>query len=201
MTNTHHELPRIFFARHGETQWSKSHRHTGLTDIPLTERGEDNARRLGKSLAGIHFSAVYSSPLKRAWRTCELAGFGANARVDNNLVEWDYGEYEGRTSDEIRQQHPRWDVFLDGCPGGESLAQMSKRADQVVTRLRDAEGDVLLFSHGHFLRVFAARWLNLEPVVGRCLYLNTAALSVVGFEHGREDPVIRLWNDDSHVAK
>lgn len=201
MSTTPPELPCIFVARHGETQWSKSHRHTGLTDLPLTERGEDNARRLGNSLAGVHFAAVFSSPLKRAWHTCELAGFGASAGVDNNLVEWDYGEYEGKTTGEIRQRRPHWDVFRDGCPGGESIAQISERADRVVTRLRDAEGNVLLFSHSHFLRVFAARWLNLEPVAGRCFYLSTAALSVVGFEHGRDEPVIRLWNDEGHLAK
>lgn len=200
MTNTQQELPRIYLARHGETQWSKSHQHTGLTDIPLTERGENNARRLGESLQDAHFAVVFSSPLKRAWRTCELSGFGAHARADNDLVEWNYGDYEGKTTDEIQQQHPGWDVFRDGCPGGESVGQVSERADRVVSRLRNAEGDVLLFSHGHFLRVFAARWLKLDSVAGRCFYLSTAALSVVGFEHGVDDPVIRLWNDDSHVV-
>ncbi|MGD8568505.1 MAG: histidine phosphatase family protein [Gammaproteobacteria bacterium] len=201
MSNTERQLARIFLARHGETQWSKSHQHTGLTDIPLTERGEKNARRLGEALQGADFTAVFSSPLKRAWRTCELAGFGAVAEADHDLVEWDYGDYEGQTTDEIQQQRPRWDVFRDGCPGGESVQQISSRANRVVARLRDTEGDVLLFSHGHFLRVFAARWLDLDPDAGRYFYLSTAALSIVGFEHGRHDPVIRLWNDNSHVIR
>ncbi len=193
-------LPRIYLARHGETAWSLSGQHTGLTDIPLTPRGEDNARRLGPRLAGLSFARVFTSPLRRARRTCELAGFGERAEVDPDLVEWNYGDYEGKKTSEIRQVRPDWQLFRDGCPGGESVAQIGARADRVIARLRAAAGDVLVFSSGHFLRVLAARWLGLDAGLGRCFYLGTAALSVLGCEHGPEEPVLRLWNDDHHVV-
>src|SRR5262245_7572011 len=157
------ELPVIYLARHGETAWSLSGQHTGLTDLPLTERGEQNARSLGQRLVGLDFGQVFTSPLRRAARTCELAGFGAVAEVEHDLLEWDYGEYEGRRTAEIHAERPDWQLFRDGCPGGESPEQVGARADRVLSRLRSTHGNLLLFSSGHFLRVFAARWLGLEP--------------------------------------
>ncbi|HTO48950.1 MAG TPA: histidine phosphatase family protein [Burkholderiales bacterium] len=192
-------LPVVYLARHGETAWSLSGRHTGLTDVPLTERGERNARRLGERLAGVQFAKVFTSPLQRAARTCELAGFGAAAEVDHDLVEWNYGAYEGRRTGEIRAERPDWQLFRDGCPGGESPHQVGARADRVVGRVRAVDGDALVFSSGHFLRVFAARWLGLEAVAGRYLLLGTASLSALGYEHGLSEPVIRLWDDMRHV--
>jgi probable phosphoglycerate mutase len=194
------DSPVIYLARHGETAWSLSGQHTGLTDIPLTPRGEENARRLGQRLQGRTFSRIFTSPLQRARRTCELAGFGAGAVVDPDLVEWNYGEYEGKKSAEIRQARPDWQLFHDGCPAGEDVAQVSARADRVIARLREVNGDVLVFSSGHILRVLATRWCGLDGSAGRCLYLGTAALSILGYEHGLADPVIRLWNDTGHVA-
>ena len=192
-------LPVNYVARHGETAWSLSGQHTGLTDLPLTERGERNARRLGERLHGINFTKVFTSPLQRAARTCELAGFGAAAEVDRDLLEWNYGEYEGRRTAEILAERPEWELFRDGCPGGESPDQIGARADRVVSRVRAVEGDVLLFSSGHFLRVLAARWLGLPPGAGRYFLLSTASLSALGYEHNRSEPVIRLWNDTRHV--
>ena len=192
-------LQIVYLARHGETAWSLSGRHTGLTDVPLTERGERNARRLGERLKGLTFAKVFSSPLSRAARTCDLAGFGAAAEVDRDLVEWNYGDYEGRTSAEIFRERPDWQLFRDGCPGGESPQQVGARADRVVSRVRTAQGDVLLFSSGHFIRVLAARWLGLEPAGGRFLMLSTASLSALSYEHDVARSVIRLWNDDHHV--
>jgi probable phosphoglycerate mutase len=193
-------LPTIHLARHGETAWSLSGQHTGLTDLPLTERGERNARALGERLKGRTFVRVFTSPLHRARRTCELAGFGAVATVDPDLVEWNYGEYEGRTTSDIRKGRPDWQLFRDGCPGGESLAGIGARADRVLGRLREFPGDVLVFSSGHILRVIGARWLGLEPAGGALLLLSTAALSALGYEHGKADPVLRLWNDVGHVV-
>ena len=193
-------LPVVYLARHGETAWSLTGQHTGLTDLPLTERGERNARSLGERLKGLTFAQVLTSPLQRAARTCELAGFGAEAEVDRDLVEWDYGQYEGRRSQEIRQERPDWQLFRDGCPGGESLDQVGARAERVVNRVRAIEGDVLLFSSGHFLRVLAARWLGLGPEAGRYFLLSTASLSALGYEHDRKQPVIRLWDDTRHVG-
>lgn len=192
-------LPMVYLARHGETAWSLSGQHTGKTDLPLTERGEQNARLLGATLQRFSFAAVLTSPLKRAARTCELAGFGAVAKIDGSLVEWDYGDYEGRRTAEIQSARPDWDLFRDGCPGGESPNQVGARADDVVRRVRDIQGNVLLFSSAHFLRVFAARWLALEPQFGRYFLLNTASLSVLGFEHNLSQPVIRLWDDTHHL--
>ena len=192
-------LPVNYVARHGETAWSLSGQHTGLTDLPLTERGERNARRLGERLHGINFTKIFTSPLQRAARTCELAGFGAAAEVDRDLLEWNYGEYEGRRTAEILAERPDWELFRDGCPGGESPDQIGARADRVVSRVRAVEGDVLLFSSGHFLRVLAARWLGLPPGAGRYFLLSTASLSALGYEHNRSEPVIRLWNDTRHV--
>ena len=193
------DMPTIYLARHGETEWSLSGQHTGLTDIPLTARGERNARQLGQRLAGLKFAHVFTSPLKRARRTCELAGFGKQAVIDPDLVEWNYGDYEGRTSREIHREQPDWDVFQNGGPNGESVAQVGTRADRVIARLRALNSDALVFSSGHFLRVVGARWCGLDTSAGRSLFLSTAALSDVGYEHGLESPVIRLWNDCRHV--
>ena len=195
-------LPIVYLARHGETAWSLTGQHTGLTDLPLTERGERNAQRLGERLKGLTFGKVFTSPLRRASRTCELAGFGAAAEVDKDLVEWDYGQYEGRTGAEIRKERPDWQLFRDGCPGGESPKQVAARADRVVARARSVQGDVLIFTSGHFMRVLASRWLGLEPSQNsRYFMLNTASLSAVGYEHDLSRPVIRLWNDDHHVIQ
>jgi probable phosphoglycerate mutase len=193
-------LPVIYLARHGETAWSLSGQHTGLTDLPLTERGERNARRLGERLNGLTFAKVFTSRLQRAARTCELAGFGRVAEVEPDLHEWDYGQYEGRRTVEIHAERPDWQLFRDGCPGGESPEQVGARADRVVRRVRAVRGDVLLFSSGHFLRVFAARWLGLEPGAGRYFLLSTASLSALGYEHNRSEPVIRFWNETRHVV-
>ena len=193
-------LPVIYLARHGETAWSLSGQHTGLTDLPLTERGERNARSLGDRLQGLVFTKVFTSPLQRAARTCELAGFGGVAEVDRDLVEWNYGEYEGRTSDDIHRERPDWELFQNGVPGGETLAGIGTRADRVVGRLRTIQGDVLIFSSGHFLRVLAARWLGLEASAGRHFTLSTASLSVLGYEHSLSEPAVRLWNDTWHVS-
>jgi broad specificity phosphatase PhoE len=193
-------LPQLYLARHGETAWSLSGQHTGLTDIPLTERGERNARLLGKLLQGRTFAHVFTSPLQRARRTGELAGFGSVAVVDPDLVEWNYGAYEGRTSADIRKERPNWELFRDGVPNGESVAEIGARADRVIARVRAVDGEVLVFSSGHFLRVLGARWLGLDAAAGRCFVLSTAALSIVGYEHDKSEPVVRLWNDICHVG-
>jgi len=193
-------LPVTYLARHGETAWTISGQHTGLTDLPLTERGERNARRLGDRLNGLTFARVFTSPLQRAVRTCALAGFGDAAEVDRDLVEWDYGLYEGRRTAEILAERPDWQLFRDGCPGGESPDQVGVRADRVVSRVRAVHGDVLLFSSGHFLRMLAARWLGLEPAAGGYFLLGTASLSALGYEHTLSQPVIRLWDDTHHVG-
>lgn len=193
-------LPVIYLARHGETAWSLSGQHTGLTDLPLTERGERNAARLQQRLAGLKFAKILVSPLQRARRTCELAGFGAVAEVDRDLVEWNYGEYEGRRSVEIRAERPDWQLFRDGCPGGESPAQVAARADRVVNRVRAVPGDVLVFSSGHFLRMLAARWIQLERTVdAQSFLLSTASLSALGYDGTLSRPVVRLWNETRHV--
>ncbi len=190
----------IYLARHGETAWSLSGQHTGLTDIPLTERGERNARRLGERLRGLSFVKVFTSPLQRAARTCNLAGFGAVAEVDRDILEWNYGDYEGRRTQDIHLERPDWQLFRDGCPGGESPAEIGARADRVVSRVRAMNGDVLLFSSAHFLRVLAARWLGLEAAGARYLILGTASLSALSYEHALSDPAICLWNDTRHVV-
>jgi probable phosphoglycerate mutase len=195
-------LPIIYLARHGETAWSLTGQYTGLTDLPLTERGERNARGLGQRLKGLTFTKVFTSPLQRARRTCELAGFGTTAEIDRDLLEWDYGQYEGRRTAEIRADRPDWQLFRDGCPGGESPAQVATRADRAVSRVRAAQGDVLLFSSGHFLRVLAVRWIGLELTDhARSFMLSTASLSAVGYEGSLSRPVVRLWNETRHVEE
>jgi len=193
-------LPVVYLARHGETAWSLSGQHTGLTDLPLTERGERNARRLAERLKGLSFNKVFTSPLQRAVRTCELAGFGGRAEVDRDLLEWNYGEYEGRRTADIHAERPDWQLFRDGCPGGESPQQIGLRADRVVKRMRELQGNVLVFSSGHILRVLSARWLGLEPAAGKYFLLSTASLSALGYEHNLSQPVIQLWNDTNHVG-
>ncbi len=186
---------RVVLFRHGETAWSLTGQHTGRTDLPLTERGEQDARALGEVLRGVSFDHVLTSPLQRARRTCELAGFGAAAVVDSDLCEWDYGEYNGRTLDEIRADRPGWLVFRDGCPGGESPGDMSARADRVVGRLRTMTGVTAVFSHGHFLRSLAARWMGAPLITGQHLALETSSISALGYEHRDVSlPVIAAWN-------
>lgn len=192
-------LPQVYLARHGETAWSLSGQHTGLTDLPLTRRGEVNAARLGERLQDLSFEHVLVSPLARTRRTCELAGFAAQAELVPDLVEWNYGDYEGRTTADIRSGCPGWQLFRDGCPGGESVAQVVARADRVVRRLRAIDDHVLVFSSGHFLRVLTARWLGLDAEAGQWFHLSTATLSALGYEHNLDEPVIRLWNDERHV--
>jgi len=193
-------LPTVYLARHGDTTWSLSGQHTGLTDLPLTETGERDARRLGERLRGMTFAKVFTSPLQRAAHTCDLAGFGAVAEAGPDLVEWNYGDYEGRTSAQIKASRPDWQLFRDGCSGGESPMQVAARADRMIARVRAIEGDVLLFSSGHILRMLAARWLGLEPSGGALLLLATASLSALGYEHVRTRPVILLWNDARHAS-
>lgn len=194
------KLPALYLARHGETVWSLSGQHTGLTDLPLTEHGERNARQLGERLRGLRFAKIFTSPLQRAARTCELAGFGAVAEMDPDLVEWNYGEYEGLRSAEILAKRPGWLIFRDGCPGGESPEQIAARADRVVKRVRTVGDDVLVFSSGHFLRILAARWLGLEPMAGKYVLLGTTSLSTLSYEHELSQPAIQLWNDTRHVS-
>jgi probable phosphoglycerate mutase len=189
-------LPRVYLARHGETAWTLSGQHTGRTDIPLTPRGEADARHLGERLTGRSFAVVLTSPLQRAKRTCELAGFGDRCEVDPDLREWDYGEFEGLKTAEIRQRRPDWSLFRDGCPGGEDAVAVGTRADRVLARVRAAAGDVLLFAHGHILRVLTARWLGQPPAAGRLYLCDPTSLGTLGYEHDHADePVLRLWNE------
>ncbi len=189
------DFPGAVLVRHGQTEWSLSGRHTGLSDIPLTGRGERDARRLAQRLRGLAFAQVLVSPLRRAVRTCELAGFVAGARVDPDLLEWNYGEFEGRRTAEIRAERPGWRLFRDGCPGGESPQAVGERADRIIARIRSTEGLTLLVSSGHILRVLVARWLGLPPAAGSLFLLETASVSMLGYEHDRSEPVVRRWND------
>ncbi|QDS88572.1 Phosphoserine phosphatase 1 [Rosistilla ulvae] len=190
-----HPLPQIFVARHGETEWSRSGQHTGRTDIELTERGVRDARRLGQQIEDLAPDAVFTSPLRRATATCRIAGYADLAVDDPDLVEWNYGAYEGKTTREIRQQRPDWNLFDDGCPAGETLAEVADRAHRVIQRIRAIDGNVLLFSHGHFLNILATCWIGLDPRFAGRFYLDPATLSILGYHHDRTDPVIRLWND------
>ena len=192
-------LPRVYLVRHGETEWSRSGKHTGRTDVPLTAAGERVGAAIAARLAGVKFTHVFASPLTRARRTAELAGFAP--ALDPDLMEWDYGEYEGVTTAELRQKRPGWDLFIDGCPGGESPDDVGRRADRVAAKLQALTGDVLVFSHGHLLRVLAARWVRRPAEFARHLLLDTAAVSVLGFGHGDPDePAVSLWNDTGHVT-
>jgi len=187
-------LPYVCLVRHGETAWTLTGQHTGRNDIPLTTRGEDEARALRASLGELTFTEVFTSPAQRARRTCELAGFGAVARADADLAEWDYGDYEGRRTSEIQASRPTWRLFEDGCPNGESADDVAVRADRLIASIRRCPGNVLLFGHRDMFRVMAARWVELPPIAGRRLYLDTAALSLLGYHHALDEPVIRLWN-------
>jgi broad specificity phosphatase PhoE len=191
-------LPRIYLIRHGETEWSLSGKHTSRTDIPLTARGEDEARELGQRLRTVPFARVLTSPRQRARRTCELAGLDAASEIEPDLMEWDYGNYEGQRSEEILQMRPDWSIFRDGCPGGETPAQISDRADGLIVRLQSLGGNVALFSHGHFGRVLATRWIGLPVREARHFLLGTASLGILDFERNHiEAPVITLWNAGS----
>ncbi|MGZ4307874.1 MAG: histidine phosphatase family protein [Gaiellaceae bacterium] len=182
----------VVLVRHGETEWSKALRHTGRTDVPLTEEGRRQAERVGEALRGRSFALVLTSPLLRAAETCRLAGFGDVAQARDDLMEWDYGDYEGQRTAEIREKAPGWTVFRDGAPNGETAEQVGARADRVLEEVRGADGDVLLFAHGHLLRVLTARWLGLEASAGRLFALDPGTLSTLGYE--RETSVLRLWN-------
>ena len=186
------EEQKVYLLRHGETEWSLNGRHTGVTDIPLTENGRVAARLLKPILAKVTFTLVLTSPLQRARETCELAGLGQFANVEPDLIEWNYGEYEGLTTEQIRSTRPGWSVFRDGCPGGESPEQVGARADRVITKVRATAGNVALFGHGHFTRVLAARWINLSANYGENFLLDTATLNVLGYY--RESPAFMIWN-------
>lgn len=194
-------FPQIQLARHGETAWALTGQHTGLTDIPLTARGEADAGLLGEQLRGGQFKAVFTSPLQRAKKTCDISGYGDVAVIDHDLVEWNYGDFDGLTSAQIRQKQPGWNVFLHGCPNGESTAQVTERADRMIAKLRAVGDNVLVFSSGHFLRALSARWCGLDVSFGRYLLLGTTSLSLLGYDHGLDEPVLRLWNDCHHLAE
>jgi probable phosphoglycerate mutase len=188
-------LPQLFIARHGDTAWTDSHQHTGRTDLALNERGEEHARQLGERLRGFSFVRVFTSPLQRASKTCELAGFGAVAEVDADLVEWDYGNWEGKLTKDILKERPGWELYRDGCPGGETPQDVAARADRFIARVLGMTGDVLAFSSGHIIRMIAARWNGLVPSAGRVFFCRPASVGVLGFEHeNRAEPVLRLWN-------
>jgi broad specificity phosphatase PhoE len=182
----------VVLVRHGQTEWSRDLRHTGHTDVPLTDAGRAQAERLGGILGDWSFTRVLTSPLSRARDTCRLAGFGYSAELSDALLEWDYGDYEGETTPQIREQRPEWNLWRDGCPGGENVADVGARVDPLIAELKASEGDVLVFAHGHLLRVLAARWVELPPEAGALFWLATATISVVGFE--RETAAVRRWN-------
>jgi len=188
-------FPQLYLVRHGETPWSISGQHTGRTDIALTERGEHAAQALRARLKGLSFAKVFTSPLQRARQTSDLAGFGASAEADPDLMEWDYGDYEGRRTVDIRAERPGWRLFEDGCPGGETLLEMAMRADRVIARVRALEGDVLVFAHREILRILIVRWIALPALEARRLDIATASVSTLGYDHGLDEPVIRLLND------
>jgi broad specificity phosphatase PhoE len=189
------ELPKLYLARHGDTAWTDSHRHTGRTDLPLNECGEAHARQLGERLREYSFARVFTSPLQRAAKTCELAGFGSVAEVDSDLIEWDYGSFEGAITSDVLKEHPGWELFRDGCPGGETPQDVAARADHFIAKVHSIAGEVLAFSSGHIIRMIAACWNGLAPAAGRVFFCRPASVGVLGFEHQRRDqPIIRLWN-------
>jgi probable phosphoglycerate mutase len=189
------KLPRLYLARHGDTEWTDARRKTGRTDLPLNELGVKRARQIGQRLHQFSFAQVFTSPLQRASRTCELAGYGEVAEKNSDLVEWDYGQYEGALSADIWRDRPDWELFRDGCPGGESAKDVAGRADRFISRVLLVDGDVLAFSSGHIIRMIAARWLGLPPNAGRFFYCRPASVGVLGFEHERKgEPIIGLWN-------
>jgi broad specificity phosphatase PhoE len=189
------DLPKLYLVRHGDTAWTESRQHTGRTDIELNERGIEHARQLGELLRSVSFARVFTSPLQRAAKTCELAGFGSRAVVDIDLLEWDYGRFEGKHTPEILAEQPRWRLFFDGCPNGESPADVAARADRFIAKVHAGAGDVLAFSSGHIIRMIAARWLNLPADAGRFFFCDPASVGILGFEHqSRDQPTIHLWN-------
>lgn len=187
-------FPEIHLVRHGETEWSLSGRHTGRSDIPLTANGEEAARKLAARLEGLSVSAVWSSPSQRARNTCRLAGYDTDAVIKPDLAEWDYGAYEGVTTKEILAERPGWQLFRDGCPNGETVADVGARADRIIAELRQANTPILIFSSSHFLRVLAARWIGLPAQDGSRFILDTTSISILGYEHDLTEPVIRRWN-------
>jgi broad specificity phosphatase PhoE len=193
LSSPSHSAYEVVLVRHGETEWSRAGRHTGRTDVPLTEQGRRQAEAVGAALRDRDFALVLTSPLGRALETCRLAGFGERAQSRNELMEWDYGAYEGRTTAEVREERPGWTLWRDGVPGGETIEQVGERVDRVLDEIRALDGEALLFAHGHVLRVLTARWLELEPDAGRLFALDPATLSMLGYE--RETPVIQLWNE------
>ena len=191
----HLMLSQLYLIRHGQTEWSLSGQHTGSTDIPLTEQGEREALRLSAELRVVSFDYVFSSPRQRAWQTCKLVGLAEAAELEPDLAEWDYGDYEGQRTADIRQTRPDWNLFQDGCPHGESPGQIAERADRLIARLRMLEGTIAIFTHGHFGRALAARWIGLPVSQAQCFLLTTASLSILGYDHQRiEEPVIVRWN-------
>ena len=190
------QLPRLFLTRHGDTAWTESRQHTGRTDLALNERGEHNARQIGERLRkNYSFAHIFTSPLQRATKTCELAGFGDRAEIDADLVEWDYGSFEGRRGKEIRAERPGWLLYRDGCPGGESPEDVAARADRFIARVSDLTGDILAFSSGHIIRMIAARWLALPPAAGKIFYCKPASVGVLAYEHDcLDEPIIFKWN-------
>ena len=192
-------LPEVYLARHGETAWSLSGQATGRIDIPLTHRGERDSQELGTLLHGLSFVQVLTSPLQRAQRTAQLAGFDDCAQSDPDLMEWDYGTYEGRRTAEIQAERPGWRLFEDGCPEGETLQAVTARAERVIDRIRAQRGNVLIFAHRDIMRVLTARWLGMPAANARHFYLTTASLSILGYHHDLGEPIIRLWNDARHV--
>lgn len=193
-------MPFLYIARHGQTEWSLNGRHTGRTDIPLTAAGEGEARRLQGRLNGLSVAHVFVSPLQRARRTCELAGFANNAIVLDDLYEWNYGDYEGLRTSEILAARPGWELFRDGCPGGESPSDIAARADRLVKRVRDSNDSTIVFSSGHISRAVAVRWLGLPIGAGTKFQLSTASVSVMGYGHDLSEAAVHLWNDTSHLA-
>ncbi|MCH9613834.1 MAG: Acid phosphatase [Chlamydiia bacterium] len=185
----------LYLMRHGETEWSLNGNHTGLTDLPLTENGEKQAKALSKRV--VPFDHVFASPLKRAFKTCEICGCGATAQVTDALLEWNYGDYEGLKTAEIREKKPDWDIFTDGAPNGESPEDVMRRANGFIEKLLKLDGDIALFSSGHFLRAFTTCWIKAPITLGKNLELSTASFSMLSFY--REDPVIKVWNDTSHI--
>jgi probable phosphoglycerate mutase len=189
------KLPKLYLARHGDTDWTDARRKTGRTDLPLNQRGEERARQLGERLHQFSFSQVFTSPLQRASRTCALAGFGDVAEINSDLVEWDYGQFEGKTTANVQQDRPDWELFRDGCPDGESPLDVAQRADRFISHVFDADGDVLAFSSGHIIRMIAARWLGLPPTAGRFFYCRPASIGVLDFEHeNKNEPILDVWN-------
>lgn len=193
-------LPRIYIVRHGQTLWSLQGKHTGNTDIPLTKKGEEQAGYLKKYLSSKNFVSVLSSPLQRSLRTCEIAGYKNICEVRNELKEWNYGDYEGIKTSEIKDKRPSWNLFEHGCPNGETIQDVEKRADVIISEIRNKNGDILIFSHGHFLRIFALRWIGIDTKFAKNILLGTAAMSVLGYDHNLNEPAILLWNDMDQMA-